>query len=169
MNRIKNPLAGIPKPQLLRNVEEFAHEKDLVAAIPILRKGALVAQDPASYESISGPEKLDDVEIEALRNEALYKWRVPRLLYLTIITCSIGAAVQGWDQTGSNGANLSFPTAFGIGDKDSERDTFLVGLVNSAPYIGSAYVSLSSPSPLFLDIRAVEEEEEIDAAKLTVA
>lgn len=97
-----------------------------------------MAQDPSAYESISGDEKLDDVEIDALQTEVQYKWRVPRLLYLTIITCSIGAAVQGWDQTGSNGANLSFPTAFGIGDQNSERDTYLVGLVNSAPYIGSA-------------------------------
>lgn len=136
--RIKNPLAGITRHELLRNVEEFAHEKGLAEHILILRKGALVAQDPSAYESISGDEKLDDVEIDALQTEVQYKWRVPRLLYLTIITCSIGAAVQGWDQTGSNGANLSFPTAFGIGDQNSERDTYLVGLVNSAPYIGSA-------------------------------
>lgn len=73
----------------------------------------------------------------ALKDEVLYKWRVPRILYLTIITCSIGAAVQGWDQTGSNGANLSFPDVFGIGG-DSDHDTLLVGLVNAAPYIGAS-------------------------------
>ena len=44
---------------------------------------------------------------------------------------------RGWDQTGSNGANLSFPIEFGIGS-ESEKDTFLVGLVNAAPYIASA-------------------------------
>lgn len=58
---------------------------------------------------------------------------------MTIITCSIGAAVQGWDQTGSNGANISFPKALGIGS-ESQHDVYLVGLVNAAPYIGSAYV-----------------------------
>lgn len=85
----------------------------------------------------------------------LYRWRVPKLLYLTIITCSIGAAVQGWDQTGSNGANLSFPAAFGIGDKNSTRDTFLVGLINSAPYIGSSFVGcwLSDPLNFYLGRR----------------
>lgn len=67
-------------------------------------------------------------------------------LYLTIITCSMGAAVQGWDQTGSNGANLSFPKEFGIGqgdvngDPNQDRDNWLVGLVNAAPYIGSAFL-----------------------------
>ena len=75
-----------------------------------------------------------------LVDEVEHKWRVPRLLYLTIITCSIGAAVQGWDQEGSNGANLSFPVAFGIGGS-SDYDTYLVGLINSAPYLSSWYVS----------------------------
>jgi hypothetical protein len=57
-------------------------------------------------------------------------------LYFTIALCSIGAAVQGWDQTGSNGANLSFPTEFGIAG--TGRDTWLVGIVNAAPYLASA-------------------------------
>jgi hypothetical protein len=96
--KIKNPLAGIPKRELLAMVEEFAHEKGLVEHIPILRKGALVAQNPDHYDKISGAEKLTEEECVALRDEVLYKWRVPRILYLTIITCSIGAAVQGWDQ-----------------------------------------------------------------------
>ncbi|KAK1765544.1 hypothetical protein QBC33DRAFT_516859 [Phialemonium atrogriseum] len=146
--KIKNPLAGIPKHELMKQVDEFAHERGMEEHAQILRKGALVAQDPSSYEDISGPEKLDQEEIDALQKEVLHKWRVPRLLYLTIITCSIGAAVQGWDQTGSNGANLSFPTVFGIGDKDSQRDTYLVGLVNSAPYIGSAFIGCWISDPL---------------------
>jgi hypothetical protein len=116
--------------------------------IPLLRKGALVAQEPSSYEDISGSEALDNDEKVALKNEILYKWRVPMLLYLTIATCSIGAAVQGWDQTGSNGANLSFPAVFGIGDPQSERDTFLVGLINAAPYLGSCFIGCWLSDPL---------------------
>ena len=64
---------------------------------------------------------------------------------MTIVVCSVGAATQGWDQTGSNGANLSFPLEFGIpesGDGISPavayRNQWLVGLVNAGPYIGSA-------------------------------
>ncbi|KAH8906564.1 hypothetical protein BR93DRAFT_617137 [Coniochaeta sp. PMI_546] len=144
--KIKNPLQGIPKHELFAQVEEFAHEKGLVEHIPVLRKGALVAQNPDNYDRIHGDEKLSEEECLALRDEVQYKWRIPRTLYLTIITCSIGAAVQGWDQTGSNGANLSFPDVFGIGGK-SDRDTFLVGLINAAPYIGSSFIGcwLSDP------------------------
>lgn len=68
--------------------------------LPILRKGALVARDPSNYEDIDGPEALDSEEVECLRDEVLHKWRQRRPLYFTIICCSVGAAVQGWDQTG---------------------------------------------------------------------
>ncbi|RAL62826.1 hypothetical protein DID88_004668 [Monilinia fructigena] len=82
----------------------------------------MVAQDPTNYEDIKGENALNEQEIECLRDEILHKWKQPWALYITIITCSIGAAVQGWDQTGSNGANLSFPDLFGIGG-NSTRDT----------------------------------------------
>lgn len=58
---------------------------------PLLRKGALVAQHPDNFESL---EDLDATELEALRNEKTHKWRQPRAFYLTVILCSVGAAVQ---------------------------------------------------------------------------
>ncbi|KAI8237265.1 putative metabolite transport protein YfiG [Colletotrichum sp. SAR 10_96] len=145
--KIKNPLLGINRSELLRDVEHFARDKGLDEYLPMLKKGALVAQDPTGYEEIDGAEALEPDEIQVLRDEVLHKWRIPKILYLTIITCSIGAAVQGWDQTGSNGANLSFPTVFGIGS-NSHHDTLLVGLVNSAPYIGSAFIGCWLSDPL---------------------
>lgn len=78
-------------------MEEFANEVGMTDMTPLLKKGALVAQDPPAFEQI--PE-LDETERNALRNEVLHKWRQPRALYFTVILCSIGAAVQGWDQTG---------------------------------------------------------------------
>lgn len=128
-------------------MEEFAKEKDLVEYSDLLKKGALVARDPANFESISGEYALSSTEIEALHAEVTHKWRHPWTLYYTIILCSIGAAVQGWDQTGSNGANLSFPDVFGIGS-NSNKDKLLVGLVNSAPYIGSAFIGCWIADPL---------------------
>jgi hypothetical protein len=145
--RIRNPLAGIPRDTLLQQVTDFAHEKGLEEHLPLFKKGALVAQDPGNYEDITGAESLTPEEVEFLRDEVLHKWRHPTALYLTIFTCSIGAAVQGWDQTGSNGANLSFPVAFGIGS-ESNHDTLLVGLVNSAPYIGSAFFGCWVSDPI---------------------
>lgn len=145
--RIKNPLWGLPRARLLADVDDFCRKKDLDHYRPLIRKGALVAQDPTGYEDIEGDEKLNDEEVQALRDEILHKWRVPFVLYLTVATCSIGAAVQGWDQTGSNGANLEFPYAFGIGG-DSIHDKLLVGLVNSAPYIGTALFGCWLSDPL---------------------
>ncbi|KAI0137450.1 hypothetical protein BJ170DRAFT_573023 [Xylariales sp. AK1849] len=144
--RISNPLAGIPRHELLADVTRLAEEQGLNDQLHILKKGALVAQDPQNYEDLKDEYALDQAEIDVLRLEVTHKWRVPKLLYMTIITCSIGAAVQGWDQEGSNGANLSFPTQFGIGT-DSTHDTLLVGLINSGPYIGSAFIGawLSDP------------------------
>ncbi|OTA97197.1 hypothetical protein M434DRAFT_386953 [Hypoxylon sp. CO27-5] len=144
---ISNPLAGISQEDLLGEVTRFSERHGLAEYVPLMRKGALVAQNPTRFEDIQGSEALDEEEINVLRREITHKWKVPRLLYLTIITCSIGAAVQGWDQEGSNGANLSFPAQFGIGG-DTDHDVLLVGLINSAPYIGSAFIGCWLSDPL---------------------
>ncbi|KAI2468444.1 hypothetical protein F4781DRAFT_422686 [Annulohypoxylon bovei var. microspora] len=146
-SRITNPLAGIPREHLLDQVTSFSEWYGLTEYVPLMRKGALVAQNPAAFEDIQGPEALDKEEMDALRGETAHKWRVPWLLYLTVITCSIGAAVQGWDQEGSNGANLTFPAQFGIG-RGTNHDVLLVGLINSAPYIGSALIGCWLSDPL---------------------
>lgn len=90
----------------MNDVEFFCSEKGLTERVDLIKKGALIAQDPTGFERV---ETLSESEREALRFEAAHRWRHPLALYFTIIVCSIGAAVQGWDQTGSNGANLSFP------------------------------------------------------------
>lgn len=76
---------------MLRDVTNFANEYQLNDILPLLKKGALVARDPASFESVEG---LTENESNAIRDEVLHKWRQPVALYFTIILCSIGAAVQ---------------------------------------------------------------------------
>jgi hypothetical protein len=56
--------------------------------LPLLRKGALVAQDPNSYDEIGGAETLDDSEVDALRDEVLHKWKQSSSLYITVIMVS---------------------------------------------------------------------------------
>ncbi|KAJ5584774.1 uncharacterized protein N7459_004574 [Penicillium hispanicum] len=145
--KIKNPLADLTKEQVLHDVEQFAQEHQLGDILPELKKGALVARNPDEFETV--PD-LTDYELTALRDEVLHKWRQPRALYFTIILCSIGAAVQGWDQTGSNGANLSFPDAFGIPESgpDAIRNQWLVGVINAGPYLSSAFFSCWLSDPL---------------------
>ncbi|KAJ5609696.1 hypothetical protein N7528_010263 [Penicillium herquei] len=150
--RIKNPLAGLSQDQVIRDVEAFAQEYQVTDILPELKKGALVARDPASFESVPG---ITELECIALKNETEHKWHQPKALYFTIILCSIGAAVQGWDQTGSNGANLSFPEAFGIPESKSVKNQWIIGLINAAPYIASAVFGcwMSDPCNRFLGRR----------------
>ncbi|KAK6440772.1 hypothetical protein LTR95_002996 [Oleoguttula sp. CCFEE 5521] len=141
---VKNPLIGIPRPQLMRDVDTFATQYGFSGdEVELLKKGAIVAQNPADFENM--PE-LDDYDRNALREEIMRRWKHPFALYFTIILNSIAAAIQGWDQTGSNGANLSFPKEFGISadppdcgasvnDPLCQKNAWLVGFINSCPYI----------------------------------
>ncbi|KAF9266880.1 hypothetical protein L218DRAFT_955981 [Marasmius fiardii PR-910] len=143
--RIQNPLHGIPKKTLLAQVEDFTREHGFEEQSLLFQKGALLAQSPKSFEEI--PE-LDENDKEVIRREVTHKWSQPRQLYYTILLCSIAAAVQGWDQTGSNAANLSFPQEFGIDPSLSGRNQWLVGVINSAPYIASAFIGCWLTDPL---------------------
>lgn len=124
----------------MSEVEAFAQEKGLEEALPDLRKGALVAQRLGDFKNI---EELDEHDLQVLEKERTHRWSHPKTLYFTIVLNSIGAAIQGWDQTGSNGANLSFPQAFGIADTGAacraagtcEENSWIIGAINGAPYM----------------------------------
>ena len=74
----KNPLAGLTKEELLADVEAFALEKNLQHAVDDLKRGALVAQDPKRFESLS---ELSDNEKDLLRREKTHKWSQPFMMY----------------------------------------------------------------------------------------
>ncbi|KAJ3931602.1 MAG: hypothetical protein NXY57DRAFT_1006770 [Lentinula lateritia] len=147
--RIQNPLHGIPKAKLMAQVEQFAREKGMEEQLPYLKKGALLAQNPKDFENI--PE-LDEEDRAIIRREVTHRWSQPKDMYKTVIICSIAAAVQGWDQEGSNGANLSFPQVFNITDDasnpDAARNQWIIGLINSGPYIGAALIGCWLTDPL---------------------
>lgn len=127
----------------MQEVDNFAQQYELQDILPELRKGALAAQSPAHFETI---DELEEGDKDALRFEIQHRWKHPKVLYFAIVLSSIAAAIQGWDQTGSNGANLSFPQDFGIDDDPTanpapclakgvcERNQWLVGVINSMPY-----------------------------------
>lgn len=97
--RIRNPLIGVSREQLFADVDAFAVENGLTDIQDLLRKGALLAQNPAGYENIDG---ITEEERKELHLEVTKRWHHPKLLYFTIILNSIAAAIQGWDQTGEN-------------------------------------------------------------------
>jgi hypothetical protein len=93
-------------------------------------RAALVARDSERFEMLT---ELDEQERAALIYERDHKWHGPKMLWYSISLCAVGAATQGWDQTGSNGANLSFPEEFGIAGKG--RDEWIVGVVNAIIFL----------------------------------
>lgn len=104
----------------------------------LFAKAARVARDQDNFDL---PE-LDDAERAALIYERDHKWHGPKMLWYSIGLCAIGAATQGWDQTGSNGANLGFPQEFGIDPNapgisaaESDANRWKVGLVNAIIFL----------------------------------
>jgi hypothetical protein len=79
----------------LEDVGNYASINQLEDILPMLQKGALVAQNPRGIDQI---EELTDDERRILREEQTNRWKHPRILYFTIILNSIAAAIQGWDQ-----------------------------------------------------------------------
>lgn len=97
---IRNPLKDIPRAELLENVVAFQRKYGLPEdSVPFLRKGGLVAQNPANFEN---EEELDEADRAALREEVTRRWKHPWPLYYTIVLNSIAAAIQGWDQVSSS-------------------------------------------------------------------
>lgn len=91
--RIQNPLVHMSEEECLADVNGFAKEHGFEDIHPLLVKGALISRDPTNFATVPG---ITEDEKIAIANETLRKWHQPRVLYFTIILCSIGAAVQGW-------------------------------------------------------------------------
>lgn len=114
-------------------IQHFTQIHGLDQHVDVLTKAYLLLQGDVPINQIPG---ITDQELIALRHEEERRWRQPKMLYFTILVCSVGAIEQGWAQTSMNGANLYFPRAFGI-DSDSRRDNFIVGLINSCIYLST--------------------------------
>ena len=119
-------------PPASEDVEAFAKANRLMHKLGVFQKASLLI----SGESLHKIPDISNLEIQAVQQETERKWRQPKLLYFTILVCSIGAIEQGWAQTSMNGANLYFPQAFGIGS-DSPRDNLIVGFINSGIYLSA--------------------------------
>jgi hypothetical protein len=90
--KLANPLAGLSHEQLMENGAEFARTYGLGEHEDLFRKGALAAQDPLAFNSIS---HFTDTEKDIFRREFTHRWDHPSTLYYLVILCSVAAAVQG--------------------------------------------------------------------------
>ncbi|OAA37413.1 sugar transporter [Metarhizium rileyi] len=123
---MENPLAHLSRTELLQRVDRFYKDKGLAEdVLPLLRKGALVAQNPVGFETI---EDLDESDRAALREEVTHRWKHPWALYYTIVLNSIAAAIQGWDQASSSCGPVA-------NEGDCAKNSWIIGFTNAMPYI----------------------------------
>jgi hypothetical protein len=73
-----NPLANIPKEQLMSDVETFCKQHNLQEFMDEFKKGALVAQSPAEAQNF--PE-LSPEDKNVLEREHTHRWSQPWRLY----------------------------------------------------------------------------------------
>ncbi|KAI4185195.1 MAG: hypothetical protein LQ346_005958 [Caloplaca aetnensis] len=155
-----NPFGGKSHKEMNDLIDAFM-EKTKIDEIyqEHIRKGAFLAQDSEAFNDL----REDGLQLKPEEKAALVledpktgnKWNQPWILYALVGCCSLGAAVQGWDETAVNGAQLYYAYAFGIG-KDStgtshdgrDGDAGLRGLVNSAPYLCCAILGCWLTEPL---------------------
>ncbi|OTB04160.1 hypothetical protein M426DRAFT_164309 [Hypoxylon sp. CI-4A] len=145
--KLDHPLAGFTQEQLSQKGEQFCLDHGITGEddIRAFRLGAMIAGNMNKYDTVDG---LNDREKEVLDREITHKWSNPKMLYAVIVICSLCAAVQGMDETVVNGAQGFYKEEFGINDKDSQRNSWLLGLVNAAPYIGCAFAGCWLTEPM---------------------
>jgi len=90
-------LAHLTEAEVFADVDEFCREHGFEEQNALFRRAARVAHNP--HEIAMLPE-LSDEERRICIEETTHKWRHTLMMYVTIFICSIGAATQGWDQTG---------------------------------------------------------------------
>lgn len=160
--KLANPLAGFTHDELRKQGLRFSitHQVGDEDDIRAFEMGAVLAQAPEKFEEIEG---LTEDELHILRQEFSNRWSQPVLMYVVIGICSICAAVQGMgklscttdlngcvrflsrsilanhaphtpDEAVVNGAQVLYKSQFGIDGQDP-RSTWLLGLLNSAPYL----------------------------------
>ncbi|KAI0113753.1 hypothetical protein GGR51DRAFT_23344 [Nemania sp. FL0031] len=144
---LDNPLSGLSPDELAQRGEDFCKKHGLTEEddLRAFRLGAMIAGNMNKFDTI---DSLTDREKDVLDREITHKWSNPNMLYAVITICSLCAAVQGMDETVVNGAQIFYKDQFGIGDPNSQRDSWLLGLVNAAPYIGCAFLGCWLTEPL---------------------
>ncbi|KAK3696870.1 hypothetical protein LTR37_017776 [Vermiconidia calcicola] len=143
MNIVENPLQRISPEQCVVDARDFAEANGMSEHATLLGKAALVARDQTKFQNVT---ELTEEERNALQYEYDHKWNGPVMLWYSIGLCAIGAATQGWDQTGSNGANLSFPEAFDI--DGTGTDEWIVGSINAIIFLTAGLIGAFIVDPL---------------------
>ena len=151
-SKLVNPFRGLRREEMEKKIERFMKQTEIDEIYSdLIRKGAYLAQDAEAFKhSRDDGLRLRHAERRALEQEdpkTGSKWNQPWILYALVGCCSLGAAVQGWDETAVNGAQVFYQHAFGI-DGQGRHDPALRGLINAAPYLCCALLGCWLTEPL---------------------
>ncbi|KAF1849543.1 uncharacterized protein K460DRAFT_394346 [Cucurbitaria berberidis CBS 394.84] len=144
---VDNPLRGV---ELEVAVQRFAIETGLSSLYPVLLRGAYLAEDPDNYHNIEG---LSETDVNALKCEdeetkpLKILAKVSKQLRTIIITCSVAAITQGWDQVSMSAANQYWPPELGL-DMHQNRDIWLFGFINACSFLCAGLVGAWLSDPL---------------------
>ncbi|KAF2108423.1 hypothetical protein BDV96DRAFT_587778 [Lophiotrema nucula] len=155
---LAQPFSGWTYEDMNDAIDAFIKDSHLDDYAHYIRRGAFLAQSKHAFPRGSQrPDglMLKDFERRYLRLEdsprRIDKFKQPWRMYALVGLCSLAAAVQGWDETAVNGAQIYYREALGITGKDG-----WIGLVNSAPYLCCAFSCwLNYPLNRLLDRRGV--------------
>ncbi|GAA5860119.1 hypothetical protein JCM8547_009188 [Rhodosporidiobolus lusitaniae] len=146
---LDNPLAGISLDRLEAMGRAFAIEKGLPEYETEFAKGAQIAQDPLAFEQL---QLLSDEDKDVMRREVTHKWDQPKTMYFLVICCSMAAALQGMDESVTNGANLFWAPQFGLittrDHPNAANNQWYLGLTNGAPYLACAVLGCWLTAPV---------------------
>ncbi|KAF2459022.1 major facilitator superfamily domain-containing protein [Lineolata rhizophorae] len=141
---IDNPLLKYSNTEADRKAVEFAIEYGFGHMRELFVKASRILRDPPAWR---GVPDLTCEEYNAQRREESRPgfWQQPKALRVTIITLCIAAVIQGWNQTGSNGANLNWPEEFGLhvdpsDPRSTTSDIAIFALVNSITYFAASLI-----------------------------
>ncbi|MCJ1465983.1 hypothetical protein MMC07_004602 [Pseudocyphellaria aurata] len=130
------PFSGLNPREIELEVDKFMNTSGLHDWRKFFIKGALLAQDPGAFDDTNrdddvtlSPEEKEDLSIEKTR-----KWVQAGPMWILVGCLALGPAIQGFDETAVNSAQFFYQDTFNITSNPT-----IIGLVNSAPYLCSAF------------------------------
>ncbi|KAI9753809.1 MAG: ATP synthase F0 subcomplex subunit OSCP atp5 [Chaenotheca gracillima] len=107
---------------------QLAHDCGLEGDMEIIRRGALLANDPQAGFASASP-----VEQRLLMDEVEHRFRLPWAVWWVAVVNAMVAIVQGMDETVTSGAQLYFLKEFGL-----DGNAVFTGFLNASPYLTCA-------------------------------
>jgi hypothetical protein len=103
-----DPFRGWDKTEMNERVDSFLETSGLQFLAPYLRRGAFLAQNPDYFGQDSteiSKEERHYLNLER-QKDRWNQFKQPWQVYALIFCCSLGAAVQGWDESAINGGQF---------------------------------------------------------------